>query len=392
MVGDKKRVFIVLLFSVFAVILGVGIVAPLMALYAKDLGASGVGLGMIFSGFFIARIIFVPLLGRISDRKGRKVCIACGLLVYALLSLCYLQVQNVSQLIMVRLLNGIASAMVLPISMAYIGEISPKGREGFYMGSFNISLFLGFGLGPFIGGFLADHFGMASVFYALGILSTLALTLVVFFLPELGLHEKAGQKDPSFGRLLRDNLARGLLIFRGTTALGSALFMPFLPLFATSIRMSLSQMGMIFSINTLLTSLLQIPFGKLADKHNKVKLIVIGGGISSLVFLLIPKAQNFSQLLLITGIGSVAGALSLPAGTALNVELGRNYGMGSTMGVLDTSMSIGMIIGPLAGGLLMDIAGLNFTFYLGGIIGFLGVMIFSQLNKNEKDWNYCQNQ
>ena len=68
----RKRIFNVLFVSVFAVMLGLGIVAPLMPLYAENLGATGVWLGLIFAGFSLTRAIFTPIMGRLSDRRGRK--------------------------------------------------------------------------------------------------------------------------------------------------------------------------------------------------------------------------------------------------------------------------------------------------------------------------------
>ena len=68
-----RRAYLVLFVAVFASTLGVGFIGPLMPLYARDLGATGVTLGMIFSGFSMARFIFTPIIGRLSDKRGRRV-------------------------------------------------------------------------------------------------------------------------------------------------------------------------------------------------------------------------------------------------------------------------------------------------------------------------------
>ncbi|HII07488.1 MAG TPA: MFS transporter, partial [Methanotrichaceae archaeon] len=79
----EKRLFDVLFISVFAAMLGLGIVGPLLPIYAENLGASGLWIGMIFSGFAAGRAIFMPIVGRLSDESGRKKFIVTGLLAYA---------------------------------------------------------------------------------------------------------------------------------------------------------------------------------------------------------------------------------------------------------------------------------------------------------------------
>ncbi|MFY1645004.1 MFS transporter, partial [Methanoculleus bourgensis] len=162
-----KRIYNVLFISVFATMLGLGVVSPLLPIYAENLGATGIWLGIIFSAFALSRSIFMPIIGRISDRQGRKWIILIGMFAYAALSLAYLIAGSVYSLTAVRFAHGIASAMVVPIAMAYIADLSEKGKEGSHMGNFSISMFLGMGVGPLLGGFLNDAFGMPSVFYVM---------------------------------------------------------------------------------------------------------------------------------------------------------------------------------------------------------------------------------
>ncbi|MBW2584501.1 MAG: MFS transporter, partial [Deltaproteobacteria bacterium] len=67
-----KKIFGTLFFSIFATVTGVGIVVPLLPIYAHDLGASGLYIGLIFGAFSMSRTVFLPWFGRLSDIKGRK--------------------------------------------------------------------------------------------------------------------------------------------------------------------------------------------------------------------------------------------------------------------------------------------------------------------------------
>jgi len=86
----EKKIFNTLFIAVFVSMIGAGIIVPLLPIYAKNLGATGIWLGIIFSGFALARLIFMPIIGKISDRKGRKKFIVFGLLGYSVTSLLYL--------------------------------------------------------------------------------------------------------------------------------------------------------------------------------------------------------------------------------------------------------------------------------------------------------------
>ena len=156
----KRQVYIALFIAIFASTMGVGFIGPLLPFYARSLGATGLTIGLIFSGFSLARFVFMPFIGRLSDRFGRKRFITTGLAIVTLFSLAYLKVDSIGSLLVVRFLHGAASGMVVPVAQAYIGDIAPKGREGSVMGTFMVFLFTAFGIGPLLAGPLADRFGL----------------------------------------------------------------------------------------------------------------------------------------------------------------------------------------------------------------------------------------
>jgi multidrug resistance protein len=178
-----KKIFGTLFFSIFGTVTGVGIVVPLLPVYAHGLGATGLYIAMIFGAFSLSRTFFLPYFGRLSDKKGRKPIIIAGLLAYALVSLAFMLANNVEALITIRFLQGIASAMIMPATQAYIGDITPAGREGTTMGLFNMSMFTGLSIGPFIGGVINDSFSLDTSFACMGFLAFAAFLLSYFLLP-----------------------------------------------------------------------------------------------------------------------------------------------------------------------------------------------------------------
>lgn len=372
-----RRTYVVLFITVFASTMGVGFIGPLLPLYARDLGATGLSLGMIFAGFSMARFVLTPFIGRLSDRFGRRVFLAVGLALFSFFSLAYISATTVVHLIIVRALHGASAGMVIPVAQAYVGEISPEGREGSYMGAFMVSLFAAFGIGPLLGGPLAERFGMHAPFFAMGGLSALAFVLVLFFLPELGLHKERWEKRVSMGSVLSHTLVVALIVFRSSIAFGRGLVIPFLPFVAESRGASLSVIGMLLATNIILSAFMQIPFGKLADRTSRPMLMALGMLGNAVVIFAIPYCHTVMHLFLLQIATGVASALGLPAAIAVATRCGRRLnGMGTVMALFNSGMSIGLILGPLGGGATEGIFGLDFVFKGGSLVVVAGLIAF----------------
>ena len=377
-----KKAFPVLALSVFSSMLGVGIIAPLLPLYAENLGATGIWIGIIFAGFSVSRAIIMPIAGRLSDRRGRKLFLSIGLLSFSIISLGYIWANSVLGLTLVRLIHGLAAGMIMPIAQAYIGDISPEGEEGKWMGYFNAAFFTGFGFGPLMGGVLTDHFGMNVAFSTMGGLNLLAFLIVALFLPEVRQRKITSGPHPSFKEMSTSGMIKGIFSFRLAFSLGRGTFATFLPIFAgIYIGLSPSLIGVLLAVNILLMSLLQVYGGNIADRFNRKALIIVGCLINLTYLAMIPLGGNFWQLLGICALGGLGGAIAMPAASALTVEEGRRFGMGATMGAFAMAFSIGMAIGPLLSGVITDLANINSAFYFGASMSLVGTGLFIWLTR-----------
>ncbi|MFC1964742.1 MFS transporter [Chloroflexota bacterium] len=376
-----SRVFPILAVSIFSCMLGSGIVVPLLPLYAQSLGASAFWLGIVFACFPISRILATPFFGRLSDRKGRKLFIAIGLLAYGIISFGFVWVNTIFQLASLRFLHGATGAMILPIAQAYVGDTSPSGEEGKWMGYANAAFMGGFGFGPLLGGVITEHLGMDFAFFTMGGLSLLAFTTVVFFLPE-SKSKHSASSHLSFRTIIQSRMMNGLLTSRLGLSMGKTIFFAFLPILAASIldfRPAL--VGILLTVHMLLMSLLGIPSGRIADRFNRRILVVCGFLISFIFLVAVPSANNFDTLLMLAVLGSLGSAIAMPAASALAVEEGRKYGMGSTMALFNSAQGIGMAVGPLLGGAIVDFVDINSAFYFGAVMTLLGSGLFTWLSK-----------
>ncbi len=372
-----KKVFPILALSIFSSMLGVGIILPLLPLYAESLEATGIWLGVIFGSFSLSRAIFMPIFGRLSDRSGRKLFLGIGLLIYAIMSLGYIWADSVTELTLVRFLHGIAAGMIMPIALAYVGDISPEGEEGKWMGYFNAAFFAGVGFGPLMGGVLTDHFGMNVAFYSMGGLNLLAFLIVALFLPEIRHGKMAASPHLSFKKMSISGMVRGLFGFRLSFSLGRGAFVCFLPIFAAIyVGLSPTLIGILLAVNILLMALLQVYTGNIADRFNRRAMVIVGSLINPIFLTLIPFTHSFWQLLGLCALGGLGGAISMPAASALIVEEGRKFGMGSTIGIFTLAMSIGMTLGPLASGIIADFVNISSVFYCAAGMGLAGTSLF----------------
>ncbi len=379
-----NKVFPILAISTFSSVLGVGIIAPLLPLYADSLGASGLWLGIIFAGFSISRALFMPLFGKISDRRGRRRFICSGLLVYTIISLGYLWANTIGELTLIRFLHGFASAMIVPIAQAYVGDMSPGGSEGKWMGYFNSSFFTGFAMGPLLGGLLTDAFSMDAAFLAMGGLNAVAFLLAFLLLPESKTDRSSPrQASPSLVTVMQSDVMKGLFSYRLVYAIGRSAFMCFLPLYcASSMGLTPGQTAILLSTYMLLVSTSQVFAGRIADSFNRRHLVVVGSLISISFLALVPSMPSFWALLGLAFFGALGGTLSLPASSAMTVAEGRTYGMGSALGLFNMAMSAGMAIGPLLGGLVVDQWDMVSAFYFSAGMGMLGTVAFFYFTKS----------
>ncbi|MEJ2587255.1 MAG: MFS transporter, partial [Deltaproteobacteria bacterium] len=224
----NTQIFMTLFTAVFVTTMGAGFVAPLLPVYAHDLGAGGFEIGLIFAAFSLTRTLFVPYFGKLSDRRGKKGLLTTGLLLYFLLAILYVLLKGIVFLILLRLAQGFASAMILPVAQAYVGDITPRLKEGHVMGLFNLSLYGGLSAGPVLGGVVRDTFNsIQAAFVGMGILTGMGFILCLFFLPpenrksvkQLG---RLDQTPAGYLALLRSRTVFSLFAFRScfTTCIG----------------------------------------------------------------------------------------------------------------------------------------------------------------------------
>lgn len=374
----RSRPFVVLFIAVFVATMGISMVSPLLPVYAEELGASGLWIGLTFSSFAISQTLVSPFAGQWSDRYGRKPFIIAGLGFYVAAAIGYLTADTFVQVMAFRMLSGCGTSLIFSVARAYIGDMVPEGHEGRWFGLFATADIVGFGIGPLLAGALREAFGFDAVFIGMGALMSGSALVVWLFLPPHPPEDRVSRMartDLRFGVALRDRLVVALALLMGLTSLSFGATLSFLGLRLDELGIGPLLIGLAFSVESLASGMSQPLFGHLVDRMDRRRLVVIGLGISggALIVLGLPLTYGTAlALLFVLGVGQ---ALTQVTASAMQVVAGRRVGMGTVIGIGSSGNGVGIVVGAVAGGVFADTLGLSAPFYAGGIALCLAIIV-----------------
>jgi len=385
---QQKRQMIVLFLTLLMVMVGFGIILPIMPFYAQSMGASATHLGLLFATYSLMQFIFSPLWGRYSDRVGRRPVLIVGLMGMALSFVLFGLAQALWMLYAARVLGGLLSSAVLPTAMAYVADSTDPKRRGKGMGLMGAAMALGMIFGPAIGGFLGGLSPSVPFFAAAG-LTILVAGFATLFLPEsLSLQERAQtrrqgrQRGTAHGRLfaLLYSPVGPLLILAFLSQLAFASLFGTFALFAEAkLGFGEEEMGVLFVAMGLIGALGQgLLVGRAIGRWGEGRVIQIGLTVSGFGFLSLLLAYDLQSLIALASLMGMGNALLMPAISSLASKRTSPDQQGNVMGVLNSYQSLGRIVGPLLGGLVFDLLGYQYPYVMGGAI-FLAVWLGSGL-------------
>ncbi len=352
-----SRGTVVLFLAIFIVMMGFGIVLPVLQFYARAVGATPFEIGLLATSYAVMQFLFAPLWGALSDRVGRKPVFALGLLGYAVSFVLFGLSHEVWELFLARVLGGVLSAATLPTAMAYIGDTTSGERRGAGMGMMGAAMGLGFTVGPGIGGVLGRH-SLSLPFFVGAALALATLALSWGALPEPERREDSSAVRPSRVEAIRMALGGPLAFFYLVTLVGAfalAGLEATYALFAQD-RLHLSStagagaIGAVFVVVGLVqAAILGGLVGRLIARWGEERLVRGGLVLAAAGYLLITQTHSVATLALYAAIAGAGHSLMRPSVASL-VSRRTAAGQGLSIGIMDSFDSLGRILGPAWGG------------------------------------------
>lgn len=381
MKDPKRRNLYILTFTLFVVMLGYGIVIPILPFYIESMQAGGLELGLLTASYALMRLIFGPIWGSLSDRVGRKPVLLIGIFGYVVTMIWFGLATQLWMLFAARILSGVLSSATAPTTMAYIGDSTPEKERGGGMGLLGAAAGIGTIFGPVLGGFLADA-SLSTPFFVAAGLALLSFTLTAIFLPE-SLPEAARQTQDRGAKLL-DLKGWWAALF---SPIGSLLLLTFistagLMIFANVFGLyALNKFGfgpedvgvmlMVLGLVSALTQgLLAGPATRRLGDQMVIKIGLLGAAIG---YLLMFAANNYLSILLTTAFFAMMTALQVPALTSLTSRR-ATIPQGIAMGLSNSFISLGRIVGPIWGGLALDLY-TGLPYLSGALVMLLGFIV-----------------
>jgi MFS transporter, DHA1 family, multidrug resistance protein len=370
---DTESSLLPLYLSVFVAVLGFSLVAPIFPLYVIGLGASYSLLGFIISVYGAVQLITQIPIGRLSDKKGRKPLIILGLITFTLLPPLYIYASDPYILIPIRILGGIGASAVWPLAMALIIDQVSSQRRGASMGRYNAAFYSAMAIGPLVGGYLYDRYGLSAPFYFWALLGLISIIIVAVRVNEPPRHHMISSL-PSSGfkeKLIISGYDWTFLACCGVvmwTGIVGGFNITLLPSYASTIGLSTTQVGLLYLDYAGISAVSNIYFGRAADRGRR-KLLVFGGCLIGMIsFFLLLWASSLSQVLVLMALIGLSLGIGNPAAAAMIADTTCQSRRGEIFGIFNTSRMSGVVIGPLVAGLMADLYGVD-----GTIIAFTGI-------------------
>jgi MFS transporter, DHA1 family, tetracycline resistance protein len=390
----KKPSLLIIFLTVFIDLIGFGIVMPLLPLYSDKFGAPGWMNGAIVASFSLMQFLFAPLWGKLSDRIGRRPVLLISNLgsaiAYGMFGFAsgFEGAKALWLLLVSRIFAGICGAN-LSVASAYIADVSPPEKRSRSMGLIGMAFGLGFILGPALGSFSADRFGLAGPGWVASVICGLNFLFTLFFLVE-------SRKPSAEGHVRRVRIEQWAHTFRHPTV-GFLISLYFFATFAfaafeVTIGLLLKhkfnygpkEVGYYITYCGVLSALLQGGgIGPLIKRFGERKLLSLALIVVAIGLLMIPYVSSNTGLLIALGVFAAGSGIHRPPLFGLISILTPENEQGATMGVTQSAGSLARIIAPVFAATLFEVKPALPYIICSAVAAASGVVAWTYLNRPE---------
>jgi MFS family permease len=337
--------------------LGLGFVMPLRALYGREVGASSFEIALMTSIFLLTGFISAPFIGWCSDRYGHRRVLWIGLLAHVVLTLAYIPINNPILLIILRGLEGIAAASVLPPARAMVNVIAPRSRQGEALGVLSAAQAGGILLGPVAGSFLASLVSYTSAFLIAAVAMGLAI-FAVFLLPAP--KAQHAEQSSTFDGLFSSQglFSRQLLLtylLQSLLMVGQGIIYAIWVIYMADKGASLPQIGLSFTTFALPLIIFTPFMGRLSDRIGRYWLTVLGTLLFGVIFILYGWLNSPIWLIVLSVAEGSSAAIVRGALDGLLADVTPHNVKGKVQANFTAAGTLGSFLGSILAGVLYGV-------------------------------------
>jgi len=341
-----------------------------LPIYSKELGATALEVGGLFSALAFIPVIVRPFLGRALDRWGRRPFLLLGLLGYTVAIIMFCLADTVWLLTIARFVQGFGQAFLWLSAYAIVADVASETRRGHGFGVIDEAVNRGAIVGT-MGGFFAvlvlesANLGWEQIWFWLFAAYTVP-TLLALWTAWRGVEETRPQaaarpieSRPISGQLL------ALMTIVFVTGASSAMVWPLLMVFLQdALGASVDALAWAYLPAALIQAFLPSRMGRIADRVGRKTPMIAGLLVGALASALIPHLRSVVPLIILWAVESLGYTASVPAERAFVADIAGEDTRGTSYGLYTFAYFLGAALGPLAGGWLYDNMGHAMPFYL----------------------------
>jgi MFS family permease len=343
---------------------------PLLALFAKTLGAAPSAIGLVVGMSTVTGIFFKAPAGTISDVYGRRTALLMASLIFGLMPFTYYFVYDLRLLVIIRFLHGFATAIYGPVAMAVIMDIAGD-RKGTLVGTFSSASTLGGLLAAPLSGALLQMLGgvapspdvFRSIYLVVGCVGSMSIVMVTLLWRRLP--TRISPDPPSIGEVMKkfredvvevvtDSQVLLTSSMEGVQNLTMGALEAFLPVYVTvTAGLTAFHAGVLWGVQLVVLMFARPVMGRISDSRGRKPLITIGMLICTVTFLGYPLSTDFVYLVALTLVFGLGEAMVTSSTAAMVAEMTKARGHGTSMGVFGSLWDIGHAAGPIVTGILL---------------------------------------
>ncbi len=368
-----SRQFILAVLTIFGVSLSIGLLLPVLPVYAKDsLGVGSVGVGIAVAAASPTALLFQPIAGRLGDRRGRRILVIAGPLIVAVSVAAYTFVDALWTLVLLRLVTGVGEGFVFVGAATVINDLAPEARRGEAVSLYSLGVWGGLAIGPVLGEVLLHHGSYDTVWLTAAAASLFAAGAGLLLTET----RPASSVEHAHGRLLHPAaIGPGLVLI--CSAFGFAGFNAFVALYARDL--GLGGAGWVFLLYSVIVVAIRIFGRRLPDRLGPKQ--ASGSALASLAIglLAIGVWNEPAGLYVGTVLFAIGTALAFPALMTLAVNRAEPAERSSVIGTFSACIDVGFAIGALSLGGVAAFAGYDGVFVAGALAAVVGAVLLARL-------------